>query len=67
MTLRAEEMAQWLKDLVALSEDLGPNSQHPQGSSQLSVTLVLRDLTPFHGVSYTVPDIHASKTPMHIK
>ena len=42
----AGEMAQWLRALTALPEDLGFNSQHPHGSSQLSVTLVPGDLTP---------------------
>lgn len=33
MTLKAGKRAKWLKELAALSEDLGPYSQHPYGSS----------------------------------
>jgi hypothetical protein len=35
---RAGEMAQGLRELTALPEDLGFNSQHPHGSSYRSVT-----------------------------
>jgi hypothetical protein len=44
----AGEMALWLRALAALPEDPGFNSEHPHGSSQLSVTPVPGDRTPSH-------------------
>jgi hypothetical protein len=45
--LRAGEIAQQLRVLAALSEDLGSfNSYYPHGSSQLSVTPVPGNPTP---------------------
>ena len=44
----AGEMAQWLRVLAALPEDLGFNSQHPHGSSQLSIISVPGYLTHSH-------------------
>jgi hypothetical protein len=46
--------------LAALAEDLGSNSQHPQGGSNLLMTSVLGDLIPSS-------DIHAGKIPIYIK
>ena len=42
------EMAQWLRVLTALPEDPRSVPSHSHGDSQLSVTLVLGDLIPFH-------------------
>lgn len=41
--LRAGAMAQWLRGLAALVQDLGFSSQHPHGSSQPFLTPVSRD------------------------
>jgi hypothetical protein len=45
-TLGAEEMAQRLRALASLPNGRGFNSQHPHGSSQLSVSSAPGDLTP---------------------
>jgi hypothetical protein len=58
--LGAREMTQWLRALDVLPEDLGSfPSQHPHGSSQLSVTPIPEDLAPSHR--------HAGRKPVHIK
>jgi hypothetical protein len=52
-------MAQWLRALAVLPEDQGSVASTPMGSSQLSVAQILGHLAP--------SNIHASKTPIHIK
>jgi hypothetical protein len=44
------EMAQQLKALVTLAEEPALDFQYPNGSSQLSVTPVSRDLMPSSGL-----------------
>jgi hypothetical protein len=61
--LGAGEVTQWLRALGCSSRGPGFNSQHPHGSSQLSVTPVPADPTPSH--RHKLPD--AGKTSMHIK
>ena len=46
--LGAGEMAQQLRALAALPEDLSSISQHPHGSSQLSITPVPGDPAPLY-------------------
>jgi hypothetical protein len=57
--MRVGEMAQRLRARAALPGDLGFNSQHLHGGSQLSVT-------PFPE-SETLTQTFEGKTPMHIK
>jgi hypothetical protein len=66
-------MAQQLKAIVALAEDLGSVlSTHPHGRWELpmSVTTVLLDLTLVRSLwapgTTMVTDIHAGKTSIHI-
>jgi hypothetical protein len=40
-SFRARKMAQQLRSLAAIQENLSSNSQHPHGGSQLSVSTVL--------------------------
>ena len=42
--VRTVEMAQWVKSIGSSSRGPGFNSQHPHGSSQLSVTSVPGDV-----------------------
>lgn len=44
MILRAEEMAQWLKSLAALPENLSSALPPTAGSEELLMTIVLGDL-----------------------
>jgi hypothetical protein len=44
-------MAQWLRALTALAEAEGFSSLHPHGSSQPSVSPVLRDSTSSYGTT----------------
>jgi hypothetical protein len=63
------QVAQCLRALAALPEDLG--SQHPHGNSQLFVTPVLGNLMPSSGLFWHqehkwCTDIHAAKIFTHV-
>lgn len=68
----AEEMAQWLRVLIALLEDLNPIPSTHTSNSQVSVTSVLGDLMlssgsyGYHTHTWYI-DIHAEITPIHIQ
>jgi hypothetical protein len=72
LMLWAGEMAQQLKGTIALVDDLGFASQHPQGCSRPSITAIPDDPTPSSNSMGTRhahaahTHIHAVRTPIHI-
>jgi len=71
-SVKAGEMAQWLRALVAFCRGSQLGSQHPHEGSGLSLTPVpggsRLHLLSFAGTGYTQhTDIHAIKAHVHIK